>query len=136
MAPKAETPDARRERIAALMAKGLNQAQVAKKLGVSPQTISRTLRDYRAEPGQRPTQDAVDVFVASLGDALAPDVAARVAGLRNLAKQLDWCAGAGTGTAAMATASLNKEYEAMLEKLKQMASFDALTEALLAAGDD
>jgi transcriptional regulator with XRE-family HTH domain len=133
MAPKAETPDARRERIAALMAKGLNQAQVAKRLGVSPQTISRTLRDHRAE---RPTQDAVDVFVASLGDALAPDVAARVAGLRNLAKQLDWCAGAGTGTAAMATASLNKEYESMLEKLKQMASFDALTEALLAAGDD
>jgi transcriptional regulator with XRE-family HTH domain len=28
------------------MGNGLNQAQVAKKLGVSPQTISRILRDY------------------------------------------------------------------------------------------
>jgi transcriptional regulator with XRE-family HTH domain len=124
-----------RERVEALLSEGFSQAQVAQQLGVHPSTVSRALADFHDADGQGRTQDAVDMFVESLGSGLAPDVVARVAALYNIAGQLDWASGAGTGTAAMATAALNVQFCSLLDELKQSASLDELREALLAAGD-
>ena len=122
--------------IHALLAKGQTQAQAAKALGVSASTVSRVLADHREEGGHRAAQDAVDTFVASLGAELAPDILARVEGLRALANKLDWTTRATTGTAAMACSSLAREYRSLLDELRQAASFDELREALLAGDDD
>jgi transcriptional regulator with XRE-family HTH domain len=123
-------------RIRAELAKGKTQKQAAKTVGVSPSTVGRTLANHRVEDGHRPAQDAVDVFVASLGAELAPDVAARVEALRGLARKLDWTGQAKTGTAAMAASSLAREYRSLLDELRQSASFDELREELLARDDD
>lgn len=72
----------------------------------------------------------------SLGSELAPDIAPRVEALRGLAAKIDWSTGANTGTAALAVASLTKEFRALLDELRQSASFDELREALLASGND
>ena len=122
-------------KIALLLEEGFSQAQAAKELGVSASTVSRVLADHRSNDGHRPAQDAVDVFVASLGAELTPDVLARVEGLRALACKLDWVTGATTGTAAMAASSLAREYRSLLDELRRTASFDELREALLADDD-
>jgi transcriptional regulator with XRE-family HTH domain len=124
------------DRVRLLLAEGLNQNQVAKRLGTSPSTISRLLADHRDDDGYRPAQDAVDAFVRSLGPELAPDVAARVEALRGLARKLDWTGRANTGTAAMAASSLAREYRNLLDELRVSSSFDELREALLASDDD
>ena len=69
--------------IKALLAKGQTQAQAAKQLGVSASTVSRTLTDHRGDDGNHPAQDAVDVFVESLGAKLAPATLARVEALQS-----------------------------------------------------
>lgn len=120
-----------RSRIEALLSEGLSQAQVAKQLGISQPTVSRTLAEQ--SDGRREMQDAAEAFIASLGLDLAPDVLARVASLRTVARQIDWAAGAGTGTAAAAHSPLNKEFVSLVDELKQAASLDELREALLAA---
>lgn len=122
--------------IVELIAKGKSQAQAAKDLGVSPSTVSRNLADHRESNGHQPAMAAVDAFVQSLGVELAPDIAPRVEALRGLATKIDWASGANTGTAALAVASLTKEFRALLDELRQSASFDELREALLASGDD
>jgi predicted transcriptional regulator len=119
-------------KVMALLGEGLAQNQIAERLGVSPSTVSRVVAEHRWDGEFRPAQDAVDVFVASLGDELAPDVAARVEALRSLAAKLDWARQATTGTAAMASASIAKEYRSLLDELRQVRSFDALRQALLA----
>jgi transcriptional regulator with XRE-family HTH domain len=119
-------------KLRALLREGLTQAQAAERLGVSASTVSRALAEDWDSDAFRPAQAAVDVFVASLGDELAPDVAARVEALRGLARKLDWTGQATTGTAAMAAASLAKEYRALLDELQRVASFDELRAALLA----
>lgn len=128
-------PEDLHAQIVELLAGGRSQAQAAKSLGVSASTVSRTLADRRLVDGNRPAQDAVDAFVRSLGADLAPDVLARVEGLRALANKLDWATRATTGTAAMAASSLAREYRSLLDELRQSASFDELRKALL-AGDD
>jgi DNA-binding LacI/PurR family transcriptional regulator len=128
-------PD-RHGEILRMVGEGRTQAQAARALGVSPSTVSRVLADRREEGKHRATQDAVDVFVKSLGPELTPEVLARVEGLRVLAAKLDWATRATTGTAAMAASSLAKEYRSLIDELKQAASLDELREALLAAGDD
>lgn len=122
-------------RVQALQAAGLSQKQAADRLRVSPSTVSRVLADHRESESFRPAQDAVDAFVASLGETLAPDVGARVEALRSIALKLDWTGRASTGTAAMAASSLAREFRSLLDELKRSASFDELREALL-AGDD
>lgn len=122
-------------RVQALRAQGLTQKQAAERLGVSTSTVSRVLADNRDADGFRPAQDAVDVFVVSLGEPLAADVAARVEALRSLARKLDWTGRASTGTAAIAASSLAREFRNLLDELKRSASFEELREALL-AGDD
>lgn len=125
-------PDAHAQ-IGALLTDGLTQKEVAERLGVAPSTVSRVLANARRSGGEgTPAMDAVNAFVDSLGDELAPDVAARVEALRALAAKLDWSRTATTGTAAMAAASLAKEYRQLLDELQRVASFDALREALLA----
>lgn len=129
------TPD-RHTRILALLGEGLTQAEVAKRLKVSPSTVSRALANHQDTEGHRPAQDAVNEFVRSLGDALTPDVLARVEGLRALARKLDWTGRANTGTAAMAASSLAREYRSLLDELRREASFDELRAALLAGGEE
>jgi hypothetical protein len=114
----------------------MTQKQAAGELGVSESTVSRTLADRLDIGGSGPAQSAVDLFVASLGASLAPDVAARVEALRALAAKLDWTRRATTGTAAMAASSLAKEFRSLLDELRQSTSFDELREALLAGADD
>ncbi|MGA2455591.1 MAG: helix-turn-helix domain-containing protein [Solirubrobacteraceae bacterium] len=121
--------------IVAMVGEGRTQAQAARALGVSPSTVSRALADRREAGVHRATGDAVDAFVRSLGPELTPDVLARVEALRALAAKLDWATRASTGTAAMAAASLAREYRSLLDELRQASSFDELREALLAAGD-
>jgi predicted transcriptional regulator len=87
-------------RITALLSEGLTQSQAAKQLGVSKTTVSRVLAEHHAE--HRPAQEAVDVFVASLGSTLAPEVLARVEALRGLACKIDWASGAISATAPTA----------------------------------
>lgn len=121
------------EQIVGMVAEGRTQAQVARALGKSASTVSRVLAEHRQNGGERgAAQDAVDVFVKSLGPELTPDVLARVEGLRALANKLDWTTRATTGTAAMAASSLAREYRSLLDELRQSASFDELREALLA----
>jgi len=125
-------PDAH-AKIERLLGEGLTQREVAERLGVSPSTVSRILADARrVGEDATPAMDAVNVFVGSLGDELAPDVAARVEALRALAAKLDWSRTATSGTAAMAAASLAKEYRQLLDELRRVASFDELRAALLA----
>jgi predicted transcriptional regulator len=119
------------EKIQELLAEGLSQVEVAERLGVSTSTVSRQLANHRADNGFRDAQDAVDTFIASLGDT-DPDVRARAEVLRSLARKLDWASQANTGTAAMAAANLAKEFRALVDELKQVASFDELRRALLA----
>lgn len=121
--------------LVALVGEGRTQAQAARALGVSASTASRIMADHRSDDGHRPARDAVDAFVASLGPELTPDVQARIEPLRTLAAKLDWACTAKTGTAAMAAASLAREYRSLLDELKQSASFDELREALLAGND-
>ena len=120
-------------RIEALLAEGFTQSQAAEQLDVSKTTVGRVLAEHRAE--HRPAQDAVDVFVRSLGPDLAPEVLARVEALRGLATKIDWASGANTGAAAMAVSSLTKEYRSLLDELRTSASFDELRRALLDDGD-
>jgi predicted transcriptional regulator len=122
------------ERITALLEEGLTQSQVAEQLGVSKSAVSRIVLEHRGE--HRPAQEAVDVFVRSLGSDLAPEVLARVEALRGLATKIDWASGANTGAAAMAVSSLTKEYRVLLDELRRSASFDELREALLRDDDD
>ena len=131
-----KVPDDLYAQVTALLAQGKSQAQAAEALGVSASTVSRTLANHREDDGHRPAMDAVDGFVASLGADLAPDVRPRVEALRGLACKIDWASGASTGTAALAVASLTKEFRALLDELRQSASFDELREALLAGDDD
>lgn len=123
--------------IEALLAQGKSQAAAARELGVSASTVSRLLADRRraGADGSGPAMAAVDAFVASLGSELAPDVRPRVEALRGLAAKIDWSRGASSGTAALAVASLSKEFRSLLDELRASASFDELREALL-AGDD
>lgn len=123
-------------RVIALKAEGVAQKEIAARLGVSPSTVTRTLQDHHAAADLRPAQIAVDAFVRSLGAELAPGVAARVEALRTLAAKLDWASGANTGTAAVASAGVAKEYRALLDELQAVSSFDELRAALLADDDD
>lgn len=129
-------PSDRLSSILALQAEGLAQTQIAERLGVSASTVTRDLADHREASDLRPAQDAVDAFVVSLGEKLAPDVAARVEALRSLAAKLDWATQASTGTAAMAAASLAKEYRALLDELQAVSNFDELRAALLTDDDE
>jgi len=129
-------PSERLSSIVALKAEGRSQKQIAAQLGVSESTVTRTLQDHQAGSGLRPAQDAVDVFVQSLGAELAPDVAARVEALGTLAAKLDWARSASTGTAAMAAAGVAKEFRQLLDELQAVSSFDELRLALLAGDDD
>ena len=83
---------------------------------MSASTVSRTLTDHRSDDGNHPAQDAVDVFVESLGAKLEPSTLARVEALRALAAKLDWSRQVGTGTAAMAASSLAKEFRSLLDE--------------------
>jgi transcriptional regulator with XRE-family HTH domain len=125
----------RHRQITALLSEGLTQAQIAKRLRVSPSTVSRVLANHRADDSTQPAMKVVDRFVASLGPDLEPDVAARCEALRVTAAKLDWSRTANTGTAAMAAPQLAREFDRLLEQLKRSASFDELKAALL-AGDD
>ena len=122
--------------ILALLAEGRSQLEAARALGVSTSTVSRILADRRQGDVHGPALIAVDAFVTSLGPELTPDVAARVEALRALAAKLDWSTAATTGTAAMAAASLAKEFRSLLDELKASTSFDELREALLAPDGD
>jgi transcriptional regulator with XRE-family HTH domain len=122
----------RHRQIAALLSEGLTQAQIAKRLRVSPSTVSRVLAEHRPDARTQPAMKMVDRFVHSLGPGLAPDVAARCEALRVTAAKLDWSRDANTGTAAMAAPQLAREFDRLLEQLKRSASFDELKAALLA----
>lgn len=132
---KSRKPEDLHEQIIGMVSEGRTQAQAARALGVSASTVSRVLADRREEGEHRATQNAVDQFIKSLGPELDPATLARVEGLRALANKIDWTTRASTGTAAMAASSLLREYRSLLDELKQSTSFDALREALLAAGD-
>ena len=133
--PKSHNGAGLHAQIVAMVAEGRTQAQAARALGVSPSTACRVLADHRQEGKHRATQDAVEAFVLSLGPELTADVRCRLEGLRVLAIQLDWSARATTGTAAMATSPLVREYGRLIDELRQSASFDELREALLAHDD-
>jgi len=123
-----------RERVLALRGEGLTQEAIAAQLGISRSAVRRVLA-AESDSAPRPAMDAVEEFVLSLG-VLSPEVAARVAALRSLAAKLDWAQSAQTGAAAMAAASLTKEYRNLLDELRQSASWDELREALLAGDSD
>lgn len=113
--------------IRALLSEGLSQRQVAERFGVSPSTISRALAADQA----RPAEHAVDALVESLGE-LDPDRLVRVEALRAIARKLDWSGTASTGSAALATASLVREFRGALDELKpgQAERWDMVTRLL------
>jgi transcriptional regulator with XRE-family HTH domain len=118
--------------IRALHAEGLTGREIAKELGISASTVSRALA---SEQG-RPAENAVDALVVSLGE-LDPDRLARVEALRALSRKLDWSGSASTGSAALATAALVREFRLTLDELKpgQAERWDMVT-ALLAGDND
>jgi transcriptional regulator with XRE-family HTH domain len=99
--------------IRALLSEGLSQRQIADRFGVSPSTVSRAL----AADAARPAENAVDALVESLGE-LDPDRQARVEAAKALARKLDWSGSASTGSAALATAALVREFRLTLDELK------------------
>lgn len=82
---------------------------------------------------------AAERAVNALVDALEadPDRLARLEAARAVARQLDRCGNAKTGTAGMATAALAREFRAILDELAQRqhdAEWQGLVERL--TGDD
>jgi DNA-binding transcriptional regulator LsrR (DeoR family) len=124
------------ERVRALAADGFTQTEIAAELGISQSRVSRLLTGAgQAAVENGPAVRAVNRVARSLGK-VSPDVAARVELARALAQKLDWTTAANTGSAALAASSVAKELRALLDELRQSASFDELREALLASDDD
>ena len=65
-----------------------------------------------------PSENAICVLADALG-GLDPDRSARVEVARAVARQLDRCSEARTGSAGMATAALAREFRAILDELGQ-----------------
>jgi transcriptional regulator with XRE-family HTH domain len=118
--------------IRALREEGLSQRDIADRLGVNASTVSRAL----AADLDRQAERAVDRLVESLGE-LDADRLARVEALRTLAAKLDWARQAGTGSAAMAAASIAREFRSLLDELRpgQTERWDAITRLLSGADE-
>lgn len=123
------------ERVRELLDAGLSQKDVAERLGMAESTVSRMVnRERQTAASDGAALQAVERIALELG-SMTPDQEARVEAARGLARKIDWTAQANTGAAAMAAASLVREFRSLLDELRAASSFDELREALLAGND-
>ena len=97
--------------------------------------LARTVDDFQTPTPEQPSGDRlheVEAIADTLGEMTA-EVAAHVGVARTLAKNLDWAEQATTGVAAMACASLARQYLEILYNPKQSSGWDELRDALIGA---